>query len=90
MKTPKTLTIKGRRWRLVDSEKMKMEELGYCTNPAFDRELAIPIHGDEREDLIIIAHEVIHAVDFGLSEKTVEALSVAVGDAAWSLGWRKE
>ena len=90
MKTPKTLTIRGRRWRVVDSEKYKGPEFGYCTNPALDREIAIPVHGDEREDLIIIAHEVIHATDYGLSEKTAEALSAEVGDALWKLGWRKD
>jgi hypothetical protein len=82
--------IRGKRWRVVDSEKYKGAELGYCTNPAMDREIAIPINGDEREDLIIICHEVTHGYDFGLSEKMVEGLSIALGDALWRLGWRKD
>lgn len=90
MKSIKTLTIKKKRWRIVDSEKYKGPELGYCTNPALDREIAIPIHGDTREDLIIITHELIHAYDWGLSEKTVEGLSIEIGDALWKLGWRKD
>ena len=86
----KQATIRGRRWRVVDSAPMKIPELGYCTNPDLDRELAIPVHGDTMEELDVIIHEIIHACFFDMSEEAVDESASSIATVLWKLGWRNE
>ena len=90
MKTPKTLTIRGRRWRLVDVANHKGKELGYCSNPDIEKEIAIPIDGDTESELDTIIHELIHAAQWDLAEEAVEEMACSIAGALWRLGWRKE
>jgi len=88
----KRLSVRGKRFKIVDSAKKNgCELLGYCTNHSLgDAEIMIPIEGDEKDDLIVIIHEILHAALWDLSEETVEETSVDIGEALWRLKWRKE
>lgn len=86
----KSVTIRGNRWRVLDVVKHKGPELGYCTNPALDRELAIPIDGDTEDELNVIIHETLHASCFDLDESCVEETATSIAHVLWRLGWRKE
>lgn len=90
MKTPKTLKIRGRRWRVVDIANHKGAELGYCTHPDLDREIAIPIDGDTESELDTIIHELLHSCNWDLSEEAIEETACSVAGALWRLGWRKD
>ena len=63
----KSVTIRGSGWLVVDSNVQKCKELGYCTHPSLDRELAIPIDGDTESELDTIINECIHASHWDLA-----------------------
>ena len=90
MKTVKSLTVRGRRWRVVDSEKHKGPELGYCTHPEFGKELAIPLDGDTESELDTIIHECIHACHWDMAEEAVDETAASIAHVLWRLGWRKD
>lgn len=90
MKPIRSVTIRGKRWRIVDSNGKKMPELGYCTHPDLDREIAIPIDGDTESELDTLIHEVLHACQWDLSEEAIEETACSIAHVLWRLGWRRD
>ena len=90
MKPVKCVTIRGKRWRVVDSNIRPMEELGYCTHPDLDREIAVPVDGDTESELDTIIHECLHACQWDLSEEAIDETACSVARVLWRLGWRNE
>jgi hypothetical protein len=82
--------IRGKRWRVVDSAEHRGVELGYCTHPELDREIAIPLDGDSESELDTICHEVLHACQWDLSEEAIEETACSLAHTLWRLGWRKD
>jgi len=87
----KSVLIRGKRFKVKNSDDWKGPELGYCTCPHIgEREIMIPVNGDTLDELCVICHEVVHACDWDLSEEAVEEISIALGTVIWKLKWRKE
>jgi len=86
----RSVMIRGKRFRVVDVATWEGAELGYCTNPDLDKEIAIPIDGDTEAELDTIIHELLHACHWDMSEEAVEETATCVARALWRLGWRKD
>jgi MinD superfamily P-loop ATPase len=87
------IDIKGHKWAVLfcplKEIPMKKGEtlLGLCDYDNKTIFIADSTHGEER--LATLVHEMLHAIDEGLTEKRVKDLSTGVAKALWKLGYRR-
>lgn len=83
-----TITILGKRWRLVFC---RMKDFGDCSDPAEPgRVIRIRKGLCEKTELETILHEALHAADWHRSEEFVDEVSTDIARVLWRLGWRKQ
>jgi len=87
----RTADMRGRRYKIVDSQNLSGDHLGECSTPDLPyREMFIPVQGDTRDDLAVQIHEMLHACLWDLDEEAVEQTCVSIANCLWRLGWRND
>lgn len=81
------VTIRRRRWSLVDLRGVPQQELGKCDYAK--RKLRIPYKGDTLAELDVNVHETLHACFPYLCEDEIDESATDIAKLLWKLGWRK-
>lgn len=82
------ITLRGNRWKVVECPSLSG---GLCDNPGFpDKELTVPIEGEEKYDLDVLIHESLHACFWDMDEEAITESATDIANFLWKLGWRKE
>lgn len=85
---PKSHSFLGKRYRIVETPSCLG---GECDAPETkQREIAIPIHGEDIYDLEVCIHESLHACFWWMSESFVRRASHDIARLLWRLDWRKD
>lgn len=85
----RTITINGKRWRLVYDGRIGNDKDGYCTPPDEPgRTIAVrsTLKGQRRLEVEI--HEMLHAAMWSLDEECVRTVAHDLAKVLWRLGYR--
>lgn len=87
---PATLTIRGRRWRLVRRRLKNQGIDGLCDSPAEpDREILVDATLTGERELDVFVHEMLHAAFWDLDEAAIADTATDIARALWRLGYRR-
>jgi hypothetical protein len=82
------LRLGGKYWTLRFCALRKHK--GECDAPSVkNKQIRIKTNLSEREELEVLIHELLHAVEWMKDEEWVERSGVEISAALWKLGWRK-
>lgn len=86
-----TVTINGKRWKLLYDGRIGNDKDGYCTPPNKPgRTIAIrsTLSGEQRLETEL--HEMLHAADWTKDEEWVRAVGHDIAKILWRLGYRAD
>lgn len=89
------IKILGKKWKLrfvpnLSGRNTKEKIHGYCDHPEeYNKEILITKGLDEKEELITIIHELLHAAFWWLDEEYVDKSSSDIGEVLIKLGYKK-
>jgi len=85
----RTITVNGKRWRLMYSGHIGNDKDGYCTPPDEPgRTIAIRSTLDGVRRLEVELHEMLHAADWSKDEEWVRTVAHDLAKVLWRLGYR--
>ncbi len=78
----------GKKWTLKRLP-LKLNR-GECDAPSLsNKEIRVDIHLKGQEELEVLVHEAMHAIDWRADEEHVECAAVDLSRMLWRLGYRK-
>jgi len=85
----RTITINGKRWKLVYDGRIGNDKDGYCTpphEPGSTIAIRSTLEGQYR--LEVELHEMLHAADWSKGEEWVHGVAHDIAKVLWRLGYR--